>query len=226
MSNRCAKESVLRALSASLAAILLMGLAPAAHAAEFCVRCSGPDQTYRCKVTGVSSQYSDAAKLFCVLQTTKQEGHAKCTASLDPACKGIEKVYDYNGPALPQALDQNAAVKKYKNRVTREQEKFASPEEEGRATLFDLGKGMISGTRSRLGYGSDETPAPSAPPSQTTAPTAVPQAAVPPASGQLPPVPERAVAAQAPENDESFAHRSYRCLKSFFFNCGSEDAAN
>jgi len=86
---------------AGVSAILVSLAAPAfASQAEFCVRCSGPDQTYRCQVKGVGPQYSDAAKLFCVLTTTKTEGHAKCTATKDPNCQGVVKVYDYGGMPL------------------------------------------------------------------------------------------------------------------------------
>lgn len=205
---------------AGASAILLSLASPAfASQAEFCVRCSGPDQTYRCQVKGVGPQYSDAAKLFCVLTTTKTEGHAKCTATRDPNCQGVVKVYDYGGMPLPGALEKNESVQQYKDRVSREQQKFAKPEEQGRPTLFDLGKGVISGTKSRFGYGSEES-APTSPAAQAPAPA--PQAA-PPSSVQRG---SATAEAPAPENDESFAQRSYRCMKSFFFNCGSEDATN
>ncbi len=211
------------ALAGASAILVSLALPAFASEAEFCVRCSKPDQTYRCKVKGVGPQYSDAAKLFCVLTTTKTEGHAKCTASKDPNCQGVVKVYDYGGMPLPGAIDKNESVQQYKDRVSREQQKFATPEEQGRPTLFDLGKGVISGTKSRFGYGSEETTAPSAPPPQAPAP--VPQAA-PPAAAPSASAPAATAAAPAPENDESFAQRSYRCMKSFFFNCGSEDATN
>ncbi|ODA68389.1 hypothetical protein A7A08_00211 [Methyloligella halotolerans] len=225
MPKRLARDLALRTTVLAGAAGVLVGFSLSAFAAdaEFCVRCTGPDQTYRCKVTGVGPQYSDAAKLFCVLTTTKTEGHAKCTATRDPSCQGIQKVYNYGGGPLPGAINQSDGVQQYKDRVSREQEKFEAPSEKGRATLFDLGKGVVSGTKSRFGYGPDETPQPDAPPPQATAPTVAPQAG-PPVSDQRPAAPT--AYAQTPESDESFAHRSYRCLKSFFFNCGSEDAAN
>ncbi|MFD0987159.1 hypothetical protein [Methyloligella solikamskensis] len=224
MPKRLAPVFAPRAAAVAGFVALLVVASPAALAqtAEFCVRCSGPNQTYRCKVTGVGKQYSDAAKLFCVLSTTKSEGHAKCTASRDPNCRGPEKVYAYSGGALPDLLQQNSGVQDYKNRMSREQQKFATPEEEGRSTLFDLGKGMIDGTKSRFGYGAEETPAPAAPSPQATAPRAAP----PPASAQRPSAPAATAPSPEPESEESFAHRSYRCMKSFFFNCGSEDASN
>ena len=45
-----------------------------ADEAAYCVTCTGPDQTYRCRVTGEGSKPSDALKLYCVIRTAK-EGH-------------------------------------------------------------------------------------------------------------------------------------------------------
>ncbi|MEE9590779.1 MAG: hypothetical protein V3V97_22490, partial [Hyphomicrobiaceae bacterium] len=66
--------------------------------ATYCVTCTGPDQTYRCRVDAGGSKPSDALKLYCVIRTAKEGGHGSCSAVRGSACNGIEKVYSYDGP--------------------------------------------------------------------------------------------------------------------------------
>jgi len=62
-------------------AMALCGLSPAfAGEASYCVTCQGPDQTYLCRVTGDEISQSDAVKLYCVVRTAKEGGHASCGA--------------------------------------------------------------------------------------------------------------------------------------------------
>src|SRR6516225_5291680 len=83
-------------------AMALCGFAPA-HAGEvaYCVTCQGPDQTYLCRVNGDEVRQSDAVKLYCVVRTAEEGGHASCAArNATAACNGIEKHYSYNGPSI------------------------------------------------------------------------------------------------------------------------------
>ena len=66
--------------AAPLAAAMLFCALPGAEAgdAAYCVTCKGPEQTYLCRVAG--DVRSDAAKLYCVVRTAKEGGHASCAA--------------------------------------------------------------------------------------------------------------------------------------------------
>src|SRR4249919_1459713 len=87
------------------AAAMLFCALPGAEAgdAAYCVTCKGPDQTYLCRVAG--DVRSDAAKLYCVVRTAKEGGHASCAArEATVGCHGVEKVYSYDGAANPDGL--------------------------------------------------------------------------------------------------------------------------
>ena len=96
----CPAQSWLAAFAAGFVACA----APQVFAgdASYCVTCKNPDQTYVCRVTGEDATPSDALKLYCVIRTAKEGNHASCSAQRsDAGCHGIEKVYAYDGPAIP-----------------------------------------------------------------------------------------------------------------------------
>jgi len=79
--------------------------AAAARDVAYCVTCQGPDQTYLCRVTGADLPKSDALKLYCVIRSAKEGGHASCGARDDAAgCNGIPREYSYTGPELPSGF--------------------------------------------------------------------------------------------------------------------------
>ena len=133
----------------ALAACLV---APAhADEANYCVTCTGPDQVYRCKVTGEGSKASDAMKLYCVIRTAKEGHHASCSAeNATPACGGIEKVYSYNGPSIPDELAQDPRVKNLMKRVEENNQAFDKPKGEGPQTMVELTGRAFSASRQGL----------------------------------------------------------------------------
>ena len=157
---------------ASCAAILIC-LAASARAGEasYCVTCTGPDQTYRCRVTGEGSKPSDALKLYCVIRTAKEGHHASCSAeNATPACAGVEKVYSYDGPAIPDDLAQDPRVKSLMNRINHDNEAFAKPKGQGPQTMVELTARALSASRqglrnarSALGGSSEQTTSPCPP---------------------------------------------------------------
>jgi hypothetical protein len=198
--------------------------------AEYCVTCKNPDQTYRCKITGVGKRPSDALKLYCVIRTAKDGSHASCKAeAASAACHGLAKVYDYEGPSLPPDVAADPRVKEFKHRVDQDRRIFGEPKDKAKGeapkTLFELGGRAVDasakglrGARSALG-GTPDNPAPN------------PAAA--PSTGSLP------VAAPAPQPSESvstagrsaqstgsavsgFARKSYNCVLSLFRHCSEE----
>ncbi len=211
--------------TAGLAACGLAWLAASALAGEatYCVTCKGPDQTYRCRVTGEGSKPSDAMKLYCVIRTAKEGHHASCSAeNSTPACAGAEKVYSYDGPTIPDDLAQDPRVKSLMGRINHDNQAFDRPKGQGPQTMVELTGRAFSASRqglrnarSALGGSSDSSqPLPASP--QTTGSTE--SAAVDaPSTSRV----QRASAAMG-----SLARKSYRCLRSFFRHCSDEETAS
>jgi hypothetical protein len=216
---------------AALVAVVLAPTLPAAQAGEasFCVTCQGPDQTYLCRVTGEGSEQSDAFKLYCIVRTAKEGHHASCAATGKvQGCAGEVKTYSYNGPSLPDAVAQDPRVQKLVKRIERNQAAFAKPKPKGDEpkTLVELTSRAMSASRQRWRntFGGDQEPPPSV---ATDARTALPppgQSPAPPMqTASVPPSPQPSRMKQAAETTGavvgSAARTTYRCLRSFFFNC-------
>jgi hypothetical protein len=236
---------------AAVAAGLLGVALPAAQADEvaFCVSCQGPDQTYVCRVTGDDLRKSDALKLYCVVRTAKEGGHASCGARNDiSSCNGVEKVYAYNGPALPDAIADDPRVKGFAEKIARGQKASEQYEEhKGKSLAAVTGRAFSAsrrGIRNMVGGNAqpNQSPLPAASPPmdplperQASAAPALPLSATPapmrPAAAPLPdaasdPSPARpGRLRRGAQNVGSFARSSYRCVRSLFRKCRSEPEA-
>lgn len=231
-------------IGTGLVACLLASAAPDARAedAAFCVVCKGPDQTYRCRVNGDLGSRSDALKLYCVVRTAKEGGHASCSARDDIAgCNGTEKTYSYDLPNIPSGLAENPRVKKLRDQMARENKKFRQDDEPSKS-LVGISRRGIRNLRASLGR-EDEKERSSPPqssslpqqdplpelPTQTPAPLplstapdpSVQSADLPPGSAAPPPKRRNRVGRGA-QNVGSFTRKTYRCVRSLFRNCGSE----
>jgi hypothetical protein len=207
-------------LRAALAAILVCVAASAeAGDASYCVTCTGPDQIYRCRVTGEGSRPSDALKLYCVIRTAKEGHHGSCSAeNATPACGGVEKVYSYDGPSIPDEIAQDPRVKNLMSRVEHDNHAFDKPKEEGPQTMVELTGRALSASRqgwrsarSALG-GSSREALPVSPQAGSTEASAAASAET-----ASPNRMQRAGSAMG-----SLARKSYRCLRSFFRHCSEE----
>ncbi len=233
----------------------LLGLAFPAQAEEvaFCVSCQGPDQTYVCRVTGDDLRKNDALKLYCVVRTAKDGGHASCGARNDiSGCNGVEKIYAYNGPAMPEGLADDPRVKGIAEKIAHEQKAFDHSEEEKRKSLaavtgraFSASRRGIRNMRASIGgeAGPNQSALPAHSPSmdklperQASAAPSLPlsaasepapqSAALPLADGAGDPSPPRkSRIGRGAQNVGSFARSSYRCVRSLFRKCrGDPDA--
>ena len=120
----------------------------AADEASYCITCTGPDQTYVCKVVGEDARPSDALKLYCVIRTAKEGNHASCSAERSSAgCKGVEKVYSYDGPLIPPDIASDPRVKRFVDKVAHDQQAFAKPKGEAPKTLAELTGRAVSASR-------------------------------------------------------------------------------
>jgi hypothetical protein len=200
--------------SAALGAAALALFASAAGAADYCVTCKGPDETYRCRVTGTGVKANDALKLYCVIRTAKEGNHASCSAEkATKDCVGLVKVYTYDGPTLPRGLTSDPRVRDLNERVERDRQTFKEPAGSEPKSLFELGGRAVDASRkglrnagSAIGIGASESdvapePAPAPPAKQAAAPP-------PPAE---------------PAQSRSFARRSYDCVFSFFRDCSGNE---
>ena len=207
---------------AFVAMLVCVAASAQADEASYCVTCTGPDQTYRCRVTGEGSKPSDALKLYCVIRTAKEGHHASCSAeNATPACAGVEKVYSYDGPAIPDDLAQDPRVKSLMSRIDHDNQAFAKPKGQGPQTMVELTGRAFSASRqglrnarSALGGSRGQTePLPAT--SQAGGDNGTSAASATPSTSRF----QRASAAMA-----SAARKSYRCLRSLFRNCSGEAA--
>lgn len=196
---------------AALTVGLFAVVSPApANEAAYCVTCTGPDQTYLCRVEAGGAKPSDALKLYCVIRTAKEGSHASCSAVRGSSCNGIEKVYRYDGP-LPEDLASDPRVKKLQKKLEQQKETFEKPKGET-DTLVGLTRGAVKNARDRWGGSSEGADQP------------VPQEALPSSEPPAPPASQNAQATvpEATESKPGFARRSYRCVMSLFRNCRGE----
>ncbi|HML92125.1 hypothetical protein [Methyloceanibacter sp.] len=190
-----------------------IALPPAANAAsvEFCVACKGPNASYRCRVQGSGATQSDALKLYCVVRTAKEGGHASCSArKIGAGCDGAVKAYQYDGPSLPPNAPTEQKLRNLNERVERENRAFDEKKGEQPKSLIELGgraydasKRGLKNAGSAIGLG-ETAPKPQAVPKQ--------QAAPPP-----PPATQNSAPPQ-----KNFARRSFDCMRSLFRECGNE----
>src|SRR4029077_12439872 len=189
----------------------------------YCVTCTGPDQTYLCKVVGEGSRPNDALKLYCIIRTAKEGNHASCKAKRDlEGCVGQAKVYSYEGPSLPAEIANDPRAKKIMGKLAREQKKFEKPKGEGPQTLVELTGRALGSSRRGLRNAreaitgsneetkaSPETTASTAPPSPPVSAPA-PQAAAPaphasPPAQPPPPTPSASPRTQPPPPPQTTA---------------------
>jgi hypothetical protein len=228
-------------LAALLAGAMLFCALPGAEAgdAAYCVTCKAPDQTYLCRIAG--DVRSDAAKLYCVVRTAKEGGHASCAAREATAgCNGAEKVYGYDGPAIPDGIAEDPRVKKVMGRIEKEQKAYDKDDEH--KSLVEVTGQAVSA--SRRGWrnmrasitGRDEANQAS-PPNPAAPARSAAQDPLPPLPGETPALPLSAAhepsvpsagaipaesSAPTPERKRgvgSFARNTYRCVRSLFRKC-------
>lgn len=222
------------------AAFLLCALSGAeAGDVAYCVTCKGPDQTYLCRVTGEEVNRSDAVKLYCVVRTAKEGGHASCGArDASAGCNGVEKTYSYDGPGIPEGLAEDPRVKKLMDRVEKEQKAF---NHEDRKSLVEVTGQAVSASRRGIRNmrasigGRDEPEQSPAPASSPTAGYAAQEPlpelpggaapAVPLSAAEDPSAPSATMPpaeSAAPPERKSRVKSIARCVRSLFRRCGSD----
>jgi hypothetical protein len=217
-----------------LAVVLILCMLASAEAgdASYCVTCKGPDQTYLCRVTGDEVGQSDAAKLYCVVRTAKEGGHASCAArDATTSCNGVEKRYSYNGPSIPEGLAGNPRVKKFVGRIENDQKIFQHDDK--RKSLVEVTGQALSASRRgwrnmRASLGGREEANQSSVPSSARPSGSAAQDPLPELPSQTTPTHPLSAASRPsvpPERKRgvgSFARNTYRCVRSLFRHCRSD----
>jgi hypothetical protein len=182
-----------------------------------------------------------------VVRTAKEGGHASCSArEATGGCHGVEKVYSYDGPAIPEGVAEDPRVKKVLGRIEKEQKAFDKDDEH--KSLVEVTGQAVSA--SRRGWrnmrasitGRDEANQTSAPSSAAPAEAAA-QDPLPELPGETPALPLSAAhqpsapsagaipaeaASPPPEHKRgvgSFARNTYRCVRSLFRKCREQTEA-
>jgi hypothetical protein len=105
------------AAHALLAVVLLLGAPVRAETLNACVRCTGPDQTYRCNVMSDEAVRSNAVRLFCMSQIAREHVHESCAVLREASpCAGVNVSYVYQDgvggdPAVAVAGKPGAAAR-------------------------------------------------------------------------------------------------------------------
>ena len=210
----------------AVAALALVGTSAESAATDYCVTCKGPTETYRCRVQGDDATPGDALKLYCVIRTAKEGGHASCSAKKATSdCEGLVKVYHYDGPALPENLTSDPRVRELNRKVERDRRTFDEPSGGEPKSLFELGGRAVDASRrslrnagSAIGLGSSSESEVAPPSDQPLPPDRLPEAA----SAEPPETPQQAAERNEPDS-RGYARRSYDCVISFFRECGSRE---
>jgi hypothetical protein len=209
---------------------VLSGLpSAAAKDAAFCVTCRGPDQTYLCRVTGAPR--SDALKLYCVIRTAKEGGHASCGARDDAeGCPGVLKEYAYTGPDLPAGFAVKEEIPGAPTPLQDTAERKGGPKTLAEAIAASR-RGIRRYRESRRREREQEqaplpadSPAAALPEVPTEAAASAPPAPPASASAELEPQAEQSdkpktALGRGVKNMGSFARNSVRCMRSFFRGC-------
>ena len=182
-----------------------------------------------------------------MVRTAKEGGHASCAAREATAgCNGVEKVYSYDGPAIPDGIAEDPRVKKVLGRIEKEQKAYDKGDEH--KSLVDVTGQAVSASRRGLRNmrasitGRDEANQASAPNPAAPARSAA-QDPLPELPGETPALPLSAAhesgvpstgaipaesAAPPPEHKRgvgSFARNTYRCVRSLFRKCREQTEA-
>ncbi len=141
-------------MPAAAAFALLSTALAGAQAGEICVRCTGPEQTYRCSVLGPDAP-AEQRRLgfFCASRIAKDENHTACAAvRKEKQCLGARRSYVYDAAAgVPGPLADERPE-------DRAHEAGPEPEREGPPrTVVDLTRETARQTEESLEKAADRT---------------------------------------------------------------------
>ncbi|RIA56369.1 hypothetical protein [Dichotomicrobium thermohalophilum] len=133
---------------------LLTTSATSARAGEICIRCTAPEQTYRCAVVG-NEVPADLRRrgFYCASRIAKDEGHDTCAAvRKETQCQGVQRSYVYDPHAAvpgPLADESQAGTE---DEAERTEDDDGPPK-----TVVDLTRETARQTEESLEEAADQT---------------------------------------------------------------------
>jgi hypothetical protein len=121
---------------------VMLAAMSAAHAQTICVRCTGPEATYRCQATAETQAAEDAIGLFCVSKLAKERGHQSCATERGAA--------ECDGPLVEFAYDQAAAPEEFVAGAAGEAPPGGPPESGEPETLADLTEDAVDDSAKKM----------------------------------------------------------------------------
>lgn len=95
---------------ASAAFGVVLAAISAAHAQTICVRCTGPEASYRCQTTAEMPVPEKSIGLFCASKLARERGHQSCATERGvTACDGVLVEFAYDPAAAPEGFDAAGA---------------------------------------------------------------------------------------------------------------------
>jgi hypothetical protein len=102
------RRAIGRAVCA-LAGLLWLGIPAHAGTLTACVRCSSPNETYRCNVMSDEVVRPDAVRYFCMSQIAREHVHESCAVlRAGASCDGVDVSYVYQDGVDDQAAGAEA----------------------------------------------------------------------------------------------------------------------
>ncbi len=97
-----------------MAALLLLiagqGHARAQNSQDYCIKCTGPDETYVCRIVSDTPNVR-GKKLLCIMNIARENNHDSCTASAQSTgCSGVLVQYDISGTMPRTGNSQTGAT--------------------------------------------------------------------------------------------------------------------
>ena len=139
--------------AAAVFAALCAALA-SAQAGEICIRCTGPEQTYRCSVLGADAP-ADQRRLgfYCASRVAQDEDHSTCAAvRKEKQCQGARRSYVYDATARVPGPLADERPEDQGREAERELEQDGPPR-----TVVDLTRETARQTEESLEKAADQT---------------------------------------------------------------------
>lgn len=91
--------------TAVLAVTCVCAVQPSARAEDYCVTCSEPTATYRCRIEGPVSGGTGSHQFSCIKDIAQRAGHAACTVSqtMEGECAGTDWIVPQDAAAIDPA---------------------------------------------------------------------------------------------------------------------------
>lgn len=121
---------------------VMLAAISAAHAQTICVRCAGPEASYRCQTTAEMPVSEKSIGLFCAAKLARERGHQSCATE-----RGVKEC---DGPIVAFAYDPAAAPEAFNAGGDGQAPLHQQPESGEPETLADLTKNAVDNSAKNM----------------------------------------------------------------------------